>query len=457
MKALQTLRNPGEVDLRAELLGTGIPLSYVEPAPPTLWVLCEPPRPLSRYAHFAALAAANIPFRVADENKFFRAAAVQKALEIALDVHTKQSTSYRPYWPNIYKEAIRYIAKHSPSPVCDQAARCEPERSCRQGTSKDGEFVYYDGRAGREVWLPTKVLELGISIPSRSDETHDVSKMWFMEKEWRVRETGETVTLGGDTITKQCVIIALACAELPDGGRDKTVAEIQEKANEAYKSVLMEGTQCWKKFHKTPKAARCHFLQARESSFDLAHHRDNNISMPMYFGTDRWRYVRFIIIKSDSRQHVAMDVIDDVEFSLHSRRSKVMVVLLLDHHLRPAYLASGTMSPLESETFILDAEARQPHKACVPACRMMAICWRRIADYADTSVWAAGDDMGEDELTGDKVRLAGLAAPDVASGRVSSPPDQRRGGGGGATGLCSETSRIRRRCTAIVRLPGLEA
>ena len=77
----------------------------------------------------------------------------------------------------------------------------------------------------------------------------------------------------------------------------------------------------------------------------------------MYFGTDRWRKVRFIVIKSDSRNHVAIDVIDGVKFSVYSRHSKVMVVLLLDHHLRPAYLASGPMSPMESESFILDMEA----------------------------------------------------------------------------------------------------
>ena len=87
------------------------------------------------------------------------------------------------------------------------------------------------------------------------------------------------------------------------------------------------------------------------------------------------------------------------------------------------------MSPVESETYILHAESRGPHKPCIPVTRLRAVGWRRIADHADKSVWANGCDLGQDEINGIRVRLAGLGDPDVAGEPFPPPPPNEDDGG----------------------------
>ena len=425
--------HPGERDLCRELLGEGRPLAEVGPDRPTLRPSTEKLGPRTRAAHFAEEAKRHVPTMVAKENSFFRAAAAQKAVEIALASpgRPRHNGGTRPAWRDIYAQAIRYIATHSPSPVCDQAGRCEPGLNYRRGTAVPGSFIFWDEHAGEERRLATQIMKIEDSLPAARTGQHAVAKMWFQNQEWFVKETGEDFQLRGETIHKQCVIRALACAGLPKGGMLSNVKTLDKVANKAYEAIKREGDQCWAVFARTPTTARCNFLQARESAFDLAHFRDNNISLPMYFGTDLWRYVRFIIIKVDRADHVAMDVIDGVEFSVHNPRASVSVVLLHEHHLRPAYRAAGALTPRESETFIIEAETRRPHKPSIPVSRLRAVGWRQLAMYPDTSVWAYGRDLGQDEITGDRVRLAGLGAPDAAGALKTAGGANTRPSGGG--------------------------
>ena len=148
--------HPGKGDLRAELEGDNHLLASVDPTQPILRAMGKGPSPISKAAHMSLRASENIPIRVAGENRLFHACTVQKASEIALRLaKSSKAGTYRPHWPNMYKEAIQFIAKNSPSPVCDQAGRCAPKLFFRQGTSKKGEFVFYNVRAGREIRLQT--------------------------------------------------------------------------------------------------------------------------------------------------------------------------------------------------------------------------------------------------------------------------------------------------------------
>ena len=185
LQALQCVKHPGELDLCRELLGQGRTLASVEPAEPTLRPTTAGPRPLTRAAQYAEEAKRHLPTMVARENGVFQAAAAQKAVEIALEAETRPGYSggTRPAWRDIYAQAIRYIATHSPSPVCDQAGRCEPARAYRQGTAVQGLFVFFNERAGAEQRLPTQVLKIEDSRPTSRPEDHSVAKMWFLGQE----------------------------------------------------------------------------------------------------------------------------------------------------------------------------------------------------------------------------------------------------------------------------------
>ena len=87
--------------------------------------------------------------------------------------------------------------------------------------------------------------------------------MWFQNLELFVPETGKEVQLRGETISKQCVIRALACADMPRGGMLASKAALDKAANKAYEAIKREGDQCWAVFEGTPTTARCNFLQAR--------------------------------------------------------------------------------------------------------------------------------------------------------------------------------------------------
>ena len=415
MQALEGVGHPGERDLCAELLGQGRLLVSVEPASPTLRPTAGGSIPPTRAAHFAEEARRHLPTLVAQENGFFQAAAAQKAVEIALEAEVRPGTGggSRPAWRDTFP-----------------LTGLRPGGPLRTGTllpaghgGAGGICVLQRARRRRAAAPDSGAQDRGLApgrVTRRLPDRHNVV---IGPKVVRAGDRRGGTAWGRDDL--QAVRYpGVGLRRNTAGGMGATRAEINGAVDRAYAAVQREGYQCWAVFKATPDAARCNFLQARESAFDLAHFRDNNISLPMYFATDHWRNVRFIVIKVDRLNHVAMDVIDGVEFSVHSPRASVLVVLLYVHHLRPAYQASGTMTPMESEAYILDAESRLPHKPSVPVSRLKAVGWIQFARYPDTSVWAYGRNLGQDEITGTRVRLASLDAPDVAGGRT--PPGSSR-------------------------------
>ena len=245
---------------------------------------------------------------------------------------------------------------------------------------------------------------------------------------WIVVDTGERITMGSRELEQQCVFCAYACAEVRTAMRDITLAEAAEVAGSVYAEVRADAETAWAVMETVPQVASSRFLQGREHAYDVKFEHDNAVSVPMFFGTTRWSSYRFITIKCDISNRVAIDVIDGCEFDIDDEVSRVFCALLYRHHLRPAEPATGPMSPRASELFIQEHQRRQYTAPRIPTEIAMAFGWRAFLDvnFEDASARIPTALLGL--AGGHRVRLSGLAKPDAAADK----DDRAAGGKGGA-------------------------